>query len=72
MPAQVGDSFRPISLCMAVDTRLLSFWAQAQASRLRDSDESGTPTTVSDAYDALISRIEQQRMQLYVVAHRER
>jgi hypothetical protein len=56
---------------MAVDTRLLSYWTQAQASRARVSGESRTPSRVSDAYDALITRIEQQRMQLHAVAHRD-
>jgi hypothetical protein len=57
---------------MAVDTRLLSYWTQAQASRPPDSAESCTPKTVRDAYVALITRIEQQKLQLHAVPHSER
>ena len=53
---------------MAVDTRLLSHWQQAQASRAgeRDADRWNTPH-VEAAYAALINRIEQQRTQLHAV-----
>lgn len=53
---------------MAVDTRLLSHWQRAQASRVgeRDAERWRTPR-VDDAYAALINRIEEQRIQLRAV-----
>jgi hypothetical protein len=61
-----------ISFRMAVDTRLLSYWTQRQASRPRDGGGPGTPApTVSDGYAALIARIEKQATPLHLVARRE-
>ena len=57
---------------MTVDTRLLSHWQHAQASRVgqRDAERWRAPH-VEDAYAALISRIEEQRIQLHAVPRRK-
>jgi hypothetical protein len=54
---------------MTVDTRLLSYWTQAQATRTgeRDSERWDTSPAVPDALTELLDRIEQLRTPLHAV-----